>query len=95
LFLIALIVVVSFLLRVVFFLFFLVQRLRSLQFCDGYYVPCDVFALYSFLLQMDARGVRELFARVMSAIGLCVREEEVGIELYDSVDFGALFLQAF
>jgi hypothetical protein len=79
-FLIALIVVVPFLLRVVLvFFFFLVQRLRSLQsFMD--IMCCVMFALYSFLLPIDARGVRELFARVISAIALCVREEEVGNE---------------
>lgn len=57
---------------------------------------CVMFLLcILFLLQMDARGVRELFARVMSAIALCVREEEVGIELYDSVDFGAFVFAGF
>jgi len=44
-----------------------------------------MFAQYSFLLQMDACGVIELFARAITAIALCVREEEVGIELYVSV----------
>jgi hypothetical protein len=77
------------------FFFFFGAEIAFFAIFYGCYVPCDVFALYSFLLQMDARGVRELFARVISAIALCVREEEVGIELYDSVDFGALFLQAF
>jgi hypothetical protein len=61
-FLIALIVVVPFLLRVVFFFFLGAEIAFFAIFYGYYYVLCDVFALYSFLAS-NGRAWRQRVVR--------------------------------